>query len=57
VLDSKQAKAKAMRKVQEALPVSETKKVEMVRQTAEDLGLIEPRKTYQRNTQSIPSDT
>ncbi|CAF1529237.1 unnamed protein product [Adineta ricciae] len=51
---TKQAKAKALKKMKQALPANKNKQIELIHKIAEDLNVLQLEKKYERNYQSIP---
>ncbi|CAF1310453.1 unnamed protein product [Adineta ricciae] len=53
---TKQAKAKALKKMKQALPANKNKQIELIHKIAEDLNVLQLEKKYERTNQSIPSE-
>jgi len=54
---TKQSKEKALKRIVNALPVNKNKQIELIKQVAETLNIINVERTYERNQQSLSTDT
>ncbi|CAF3602483.1 unnamed protein product [Rotaria sp. Silwood1] len=53
---TKQAKAKALKKITDSLPINKDKQAELIRKMAEDLNILKLDDKYKRVQQSLPAN-